>query len=602
MNERCWSFNTEVSRLDVAGISMALINKAGMIEAIDAEIPKTSNNFEITHGQAAAGILLNCLGQSGFRGLSNVHSFLANYPINTFMGTDVDASAFSDNALGAALDAISEYGATRMFSNLSSLFVLNKDLITVGHLDSTSIHLHRDPALDLINEPQQTDSSFIDDQRKLAWLYGYSRDDRPDLVQVNILGMSVSSKECKKALPVFISTFNGNVNDSKKMYEFVNNDLSKVKDIYPNLKTLVTDSAAANAETVCALNDLKFAFITRLSDSRNDSKCAISAFYEGKLDVIRYASNSPDCYVELASAGDCEFKNKEGKTVKGRMIVVCNSALKQRKTEAITRRAEAELKKVNTLLNKMRTQPAKCKRDAEQNVLKLKKTLRYCRISEPEYKEELGYEKKGRPSKDTPKIVVSCGVKAEATIDQNAVNEAVKKKLIYVLAAVNTDLSEKEIYETYHNQSDIEGIWRDMKSVSVTVDSLFVKKPERIQALICILSLAVIISRKIESAVREAIEKHNIRLRKANNKLTSAPSYKSISLILQSVGIKNYGTRDIEFTCSYAMKNRVFDVFNILDDWLLEFYKPETYNKHLQIDKSNKGTTISKNDPSNSGH
>lgn len=587
MNEH--DFDCEDTKhIGTIGLAMAIINKARLIETVDADLAKNSNNFEITHGQGAMGIVLNFLGRTGFKGLSNVDSSLADYPLQVLMGIESDASAFSANALGATLDAISDYGATRMFTKLSALLITDKESVTVGHLDSTSIHVHRPAATERSDKDKQSDSTFIDDQRELAWLYGYSRDNRADLAQVNVLGMAVRSASCKRALPAFVSTFNGNVNDSKKMYEFVKHDLSKLREEYPNLQTMVADSAAANAEMVHALNSMGLSFITRLPDQRKDSRAAFEAFKGKKLDVIKYDPTGTGRLVELASAGTCIFKTEDGAMVPGHMIVVNNSALEQSKEATINKRAEVELKKVNAALEKMRTTPAKCQPDAQLNFQKLEKTLKYCKISEPEYREKWKYVQKGRPSQDTPKVFVGCEVIARASIDQEIVKAAVKQELLYVLVAVNTTMSDTEIYDTYHRQSDIEGVWKDMKCSSIKLDSFFVKKPERVQSLICLLSLSVLIARKIESAVREKLEQREATLLKANNKETSKPNYDSILLILQHIGIKNYGGPEARFTCSSIMKTKVFDLLNLLDDWLLEFYKLETYIRHFRKKKSSK--------------
>jgi transposase len=42
--------------------------------------------------------------------------FLENKPVDRLFGSDVQAAYFNDDSLGRCLDAISEYGVTKLFS------------------------------------------------------------------------------------------------------------------------------------------------------------------------------------------------------------------------------------------------------------------------------------------------------------------------------------------------------------------------------------------------------------------------------------------------------------------------------------------------------
>ena len=117
-------------------------------------------------------MILNALGFVG-RPLYLTPEFFANKPVNLLIRPHLQATDFTDDSLGRALDCLYENGVTELFATVAS-----EALSTFGiqhrfvHLDSTTFSLHG---------IYDTNS---DDENVIQVAHGYSRDHRSDLKQV----------------------------------------------------------------------------------------------------------------------------------------------------------------------------------------------------------------------------------------------------------------------------------------------------------------------------------------------------------------------------------------------------------------------------------
>ncbi|TSJ80172.1 DUF4277 domain-containing protein [Cardinium endosymbiont of Dermatophagoides farinae] len=129
------------SVLDHLGLVASTIEKLGIVNEINKRIPLT-NGAKTTHGQRVSAMILNGLGFMNDR-LYLFPKFLANKPVSKLLGGDVCASDFNDDALGRCLDAIHEYGITKLFSEVAlSIACKHKLLGKSAHLDTTTLSVY----------------------------------------------------------------------------------------------------------------------------------------------------------------------------------------------------------------------------------------------------------------------------------------------------------------------------------------------------------------------------------------------------------------------------------------------------------------------------
>src|SRR5260221_4257056 len=112
---------------------------------------------------------------------------------------------------------------------------------------------------------------------------------------------------------------------------------------------------------------------------------------------------------------------------------------------------------------------------------------------------------KGRPCKGTAPSSMQWQVKATVTVDQQCVQQEVRRKACFIVATNMLDsaeLSDEELVTTYKEQGGVECGFRFLKDPLFLASSVFLKKPERIVALSLIMVLCLLVYRLAEHRLR----------------------------------------------------------------------------------------------------
>lgn len=106
-----------------------------------------------------------------------------------------------------------------------------------------------------------------EDLAKLEITYGYSRDNRPQARQINLIMATAWTPGMAEALPVYAYPFSGNANDISEFPAFIANSAAMLKGLCPNLNYMVCDSSGATYKAASACREAGLHLITRLPDS-----------------------------------------------------------------------------------------------------------------------------------------------------------------------------------------------------------------------------------------------------------------------------------------------------------------------------------------------
>ena len=135
------------------------------------------------------------------------------------------------------------------------------------------------------------------------------------------------------------------------------------------------------------------------------------------------------------------------------------------------------------------------KEKALQALEKLRAKWKYHRLRSYDFTEHKRYGSRGRPSRNASPQKIQWQIHAEYEEDQEALQHAQQKRACFVLGTnVDTDkLSDAQILAGYKGQSKVERGFRFLKDNAFFVSSLYVEKPSRIEALIMIMTLALLV-------------------------------------------------------------------------------------------------------------
>jgi transposase len=225
--------------LDHLGLVAGMCSELGISNIIDEHIPVNSADKILSTGNAVVGLILNGLGFVNKR-LYLVSRFFENKPVDKLLNVSyLDSSHFNDDALGRSLDAIYDFGVSEMFALISSEVIghLRSEYglkVGSGQLDNTNFHLH-------CAEKELTEANEV----ILKINKGYSKDHRPDLVQVG-LQLIV---ENQSGIPLLMKVLDGNQEESQSYGQFINEYAEQLQNNY-DLNLIVVDSKLYNLKNL----------------------------------------------------------------------------------------------------------------------------------------------------------------------------------------------------------------------------------------------------------------------------------------------------------------------------------------------------------------
>lgn len=187
---------------------------------------------------------------------------------------------------------------------------------------------------------------------------------------------------------------------------------------------------------------------------------------------------------------------------------------------------EAYLREIKTLKKKylkgsekeskdfrrLSTQAFGCQKDAEQALDKLISKCKYLKIEALPLRVHPKYEGKGRPKKDSQPTHFEYYIEAKICSEIDNFEKMAQYKGRFVLATNQLDkaqLDDKQLFTTYKQQSKPERGFRFLKDPQFVAASFFVKKPERVEALLFIMTLCLTVYAAIEWKLREQMKDKN---------------------------------------------------------------------------------------------
>jgi len=90
--------------------------------------------------------------------------------------------------------------------------------------------------------------------------------------------------------------------------------------------------------------------------------------------------------------------------------------------------------------------------------------------------------------------------------------EKIIRKSCFIIATNNLDeenLSNREIFNKYKNQSKVEKCFRFLKDPMFLASSLYLESPKRIMALLMVMTTCLLVYASLEYKIRKELKEHN---------------------------------------------------------------------------------------------
>lgn len=500
---------TKVKRLDHLGIVAGVIKDLGIIELIDERI-KDHPKEEITVGEAVAGMIINGLGFSN-RPLSLTPQFFQSKAMERLFRKGVDASYFNRFKLGRALDDCYQYGCSNLFAEIS-MAVCKKEKIDCrfNSEDTTSFSLTGDYEPDC-------------DEHAIKITQGYSKDHRPDLKQA-IVEMMVSQDH---GVPTVYHAHNGNASDTIIFRERSQALIESFKNS-DSPRYLIADSKLYSQETVAsALHEIPF--ITRVPASVKLEQDSI----KDMLAIPFKHWTEHDEHNHYRSLVVRHFDLDQ------RWIVIYSDDSKERSQKRVDKFLKKEEAKLLKALARNFKRRFTSIPEAEESIKEIDDTTTLFDVKMHHIQEHKIYEGKGRPTEETPFRVV---YQIEGAIKENPeeIKKLVDQGSCYVLATTipREELSDQEVIQAYKRQNEsVERGFRFLKDPLFFTSSLFVKKPQRVEGLLMVMTLALLVYAIAQRIIRNKLKESGETLPNQIQKETSSPTLRWIFQMMEGIDL-----------------------------------------------------------------
>ena len=495
----------ETQRIDHLGIVAGICQEIGLIEEIDRLVGRGEQKVSV--GQGTQAMVLNALGFSS-RALYLMPEYMQNKPVDVLIGPGLTAEDFNDDSLGRSLEALYSKGVTEVFAQAAG-----RALRTYGiehrfvHVDSSSFHLH---GAYEVEEP---------DKEAITITEGYSRDHRPDLKQVVV--QLITSQ--KSALPIWLEVLSGNSSDKESFPLSVaayNKQLGESEASY-----YVMDSAGYAADNLKTLKTMRW--LMRVPETLAEAKRLVRE--SEKSEMISLAEGYWGREVKLTYG-----------EVEQRWLVVFSQAAYDRELHTLTKAQEKERLSAEKEWHKLSLQTFNCQEDAETAAKQFNQGWKFHQVA-AEAAPITRYAKRGRPAAEDEPEIVGYGLKGSLATAPDRV-EAAKCTLGKFIIATNEldpqKLSSTQMLENYTDQGiSVERGFRFLKDPLFFANSLFLKKPERIMALMMIMGLALLIYALAERQLRLSLEMTHETIPDQKGKPTSTPTIRWVFQTFEGIDI-----------------------------------------------------------------
>lgn len=472
----------ESQNLDHLGLVSGMCDEIGLVDAIDNACGQQAKNKHLTYGECVKCMILNGLGFVG-RTLYLYSEYFEDKPTDLLIGPSVKYQHIDDNALGRSLDKLFQVGVTELYTKIALAVVKHLGIqVSSLHLDSTSFHVDG-----------EYDSLLGQEEGRIQIVPGYSKDHRPDLNQV-VLQLITSNQG---NIPLFMQAASGNISDKSAFTEIVQQHLASFQSAVNN-RYLVGDSALYTPAALKAVVEANGLFVTRVPMQINEAK-----------DLICQSKRS-----DMISMGEGYFAKEERSSYSGinqRWIVIFSEAAYQRECKTLNKNFQKGSEKEIKAFYKLCGEVFSCPLDAEKHLRKFVKESKYTDISKIEIMEVKKHPTTGRPKKGVIPSTVGYQIAGEIVSSSEKKQALEKSKGFFILATNdlnNEGFPPDAVLKTYKSQQSVERGFRFLKSPDFLVSSFFLKKPERIEALLMVMTLCLLVYSALEYKVRQKLREN----------------------------------------------------------------------------------------------
>lgn len=469
--------------LDHPGLVAAMFDALGIGEVIARATRHQPDTRIVTTGDAVKAMVLNGLGVVTQQ-LSVVQRFFQDQPTSRLLAPLlIDARPRNDDALGRALDTLYAYDVTALYRLIATTAAERRGLAPrMAHLDRTSCHVDG-----------HYNSGEAPAEQVVHITRGDSRDHRPDLNQVMLAWII----EHQAGIPVLMQPLSGNRSDGQEFGQVVSEPIAQWHTTY-GTTDLVADSALYREANLQRFANTQLKWMTRVPATLSDAQAVL-----GQAD--------PQTMTPLADGDRDRVVPSTYGGVEQRWVLIDSAQRHSHAPHTVNKQLLTQGdKEVNTFKKRCRTTFA-CEADAQQALATFAQSLRATFLHQTVLRPRARDANRGRPSQGAFPAQVIYMIEGALASSIAAHQPLVTQQSCFMPATNardNTQLSIQELLAGYQGQALVERGFRFLKAPRFLASSRYLKKSERIMALLMVMTVCWLVYAALEYRIRQALKDH----------------------------------------------------------------------------------------------
>ncbi len=314
----------------------------------------------------------------------------------------------------------------------------------------------------------------------------------------------------------------GNSQDKQKFRELTKKHIQSLKQAYQNIY-FVADSALYAKETLVELNKHQQLFITRVPQTLKQANQLIC-----ESATVKWEQIEPGYEAQL-------YRSQYGE-VDQQWIMIRSQKAKVKEQNTLDQRMLKQAEQARKSFKEICSQSFACQQDADHAIEQWRKKQTLCDVQAQVIRVPI-YEKKGRPKSNEQPIRMDYQIEGSLYIPLETREKELQQLGVFILATndMSPELNMAKILNLYKDQQAVERGFRFLKSPDFLTNALYVKKPQRVQALLMVMTTCLLIYSAIEYKIRQALEKSNQSFPDMKKKPTQKPTAQWVFQCFQGI-------------------------------------------------------------------
>lgn len=499
--------NLQVETIDHLGLVAGIVDELGLVELTDELLPGHHQNC-ISNGQVLKAMVLNCFGFLSAP-LYLFSEFFESKSTEHLLGEGIKASYLNDDRIGRVLDKLFRYGTTTFFLKASLQGAERYEVDTEQcHLDSSSFSVEGDYAFD--DAEREVGEGEEAKVQAIKICRGYSRDQRPDLKQymVNLI--------CSRdgGVPLWLKVADGNQSDAQS-FAGVMQEFAQQWD----MESMFVIDAAFYSEP----NLKQVSSLTWLSRVPQTLKLAKELIQQSTAELT-----AVDCDLEDYQLWEV---SKTYGDIEQRWVLIESQTRKEDETLWVK-----ELKKIESRLNRQLKQLTKtifaCRPDACEALLQFQEQLETHQLKDIQIQTVKTKRQPGQTKIDKSKTAIDgYRIQGQLQLKAETAEKFSRQRSRFILATNQLDREQwpaQRLLKEYKQQQKVERGFRFLKDPLFFTSSVFVKKPQRVEALALIMALTLLVYTLAERKLRQLLAEQGDTVLDQRKRPTAKPTFRWI--------------------------------------------------------------------------